>query len=139
MKKYTQKLKEIKLNPIHFILAFLVAFSVTPVVKKFAFKIGAVDIPKDNRRMHKNPIATMGGLAIIIGFFVSMMFNIIGTILNISTLILDKQILGLLIGIVLIVGIGIVLSQTIKFINVIAASLLASVLFFVLVHYISFQ
>ena len=36
---------------------------------------------------------------------------------------------------ILIVGIGIVLSQTIKFINVIAASLLASVLFFVLTNF----
>src|SRR3972149_5332484 len=36
---------------------------------------------------------------------------------------------------ILIVGIGIVLSQTIKFINVITASLLASVLFFVLTNF----
>ena len=36
---------------------------------------------------------------------------------------------------ILIVGIGIVLSQNIKFINVVAASLLASVLFFVLTNF----
>lgn len=45
----------------------------TPVVKKLAFKIKAVDVPKDNRRMHKKPIPRLGGLAIIFGFMVSIL------------------------------------------------------------------
>ena len=54
-----------------FIIAFVFSFATTPVVKRFAFKIKAIDIPKDNRRMHKRPIPRLGGLAIIFGFMVS--------------------------------------------------------------------
>ena len=53
--------------------AALIAFTTTPAVRVFAFKINAVDIPKDNRRMHKNPIPQVGGLAIFFGFLVTTM------------------------------------------------------------------
>ncbi len=36
--------------------AAVVAFITTPVVRSLAFKIGAVDVPRDNRRMHNHPI-----------------------------------------------------------------------------------
>lgn len=55
-----------------FIVALVLAFAATPLVKKLAFKIGAVDVPKDNRRMHKTPKALLGGLAIFYGFIVSV-------------------------------------------------------------------
>lgn len=94
---------------ISFIMAFIVAFAATPIAKKIAFGIGAVDIPKDNRRMHKKPMARLGGLAIVSGFLVSLLFNILLSMLSFSDVFrLDKQLLGLLIGAVLIVGIGII-------------------------------
>jgi len=37
---------------ISFVLAFIVALSATPIAKKIAVKVGAVDIPKDERRVH---------------------------------------------------------------------------------------
>ena len=49
-------------------LAALVAFTSTPAVSVLAYKIGAIDVPKDNRRMHKKPIPRIGGLAIFAGF-----------------------------------------------------------------------
>lgn len=52
-------------------LAALVAFTSTPAVSVFAYKIGAIDVPKDNRRMHKKPIPRIGGLAIFAGFVVA--------------------------------------------------------------------
>ncbi len=82
---------------ITFILAFIVTFSTTPFVKKFAFKIGAVDVPKDNRRMHKKPTARLGGLAIFFGFIISVLL-----FANI-----DKELLGLIIGCLIIVTLGI--------------------------------
>ena len=51
--------------------AAVVAFITTPVVRSLAFKIGAVDVPRDNRRMHNHPIPRMGGLAIFFGFILS--------------------------------------------------------------------
>lgn len=56
-----------------FVIAFVFSFAMTPVVKRFAFKIKAIDVPKDNRRMHKRPIPRLGGLAIIFGFMVSIL------------------------------------------------------------------
>ena len=44
--------------------AALIAFAATPIVRVFAYKIGAVDVPKDDRRMHKKPMPLLGGLAI---------------------------------------------------------------------------
>lgn len=85
---------------ITFAIAFIVAFSATPIVRRFAFKIGAVDIPKDERRMHKKPIALIGGLAIVAGFIVSLAFDLITTS---NLLTANKELLGLLTGIAIIV------------------------------------
>lgn len=52
-------------------LAALVAFTFTPAVSVLAYRIGAIDVPKDNRRMHKHPIPRIGGLAIFGGFIVA--------------------------------------------------------------------
>lgn len=84
---------------ITFVLAFIVAFSTTPIVRNLAFKIGAVDVPKDDRRMHNKPIPLMGGAAIITGFIVALAFDLATT----SNLVKPgREILGLLVGIFLI-------------------------------------
>lgn len=81
---------------ITFALAFIVAFSATPIVRRLAFKIGAVDVPKDERRMHNKPIALMGGLAIITGFLISLVFDLVTS----SNLVTPKrEIIGLVAGI----------------------------------------
>ena len=60
---------------LSFIVAFLVAFASTPLAEKIAVKIGAIDVPKDNRRMHKKPIPRLGGIAVLFsfGFLVSIL------------------------------------------------------------------
>ncbi|MBE0449891.1 MAG: undecaprenyl/decaprenyl-phosphate alpha-N-acetylglucosaminyl 1-phosphate transferase [Clostridia bacterium] len=54
------------------IIAGLISFLLTPQVIKLAHRFGAIDIPKDERRVHSIPIPLWGGLAIFTGFFVSM-------------------------------------------------------------------
>ena len=94
---------------VSFILAFIVAFSATPIAKKISFKIGAVDVPKDDRRMHKKPIARLGGLAIVAGFLVSILFTVVSALFDITNLFtVNIQLLGMLAGILIIVGVGIV-------------------------------
>ncbi|MGM9551399.1 MAG: MraY family glycosyltransferase [Clostridia bacterium] len=80
-----------------FLLSFVIAFAATPIVKRLAYKIGAVDVPKDARRMHKTPKARLGGLAIFLGFIVSACLF--------STL--PKTIVGMLLGSFIIVVLGI--------------------------------
>ena len=53
---------------VAFITAILVSYFITPWVMKLAKKVGAIDIPADNRRVHINPMPRLGGLAIFAGF-----------------------------------------------------------------------
>lgn len=53
---------------IAFVAALAVSFITTPFIKKLALKIGAIDVPKDERRVHDKPIPRLGGLAIYIAF-----------------------------------------------------------------------
>lgn len=83
------------------LVALLVAaacsFTATPLVKRAAYRLGAIDVPKDNRRMHKKPIPRMGGLAIYIAFMLgSLMFAQ-----------LDQQLKSILMGATIIVVLGV--------------------------------
>ena len=62
---------------IAFVLAFVVTFVTTPYTIKIAKKVGAVDIPKDERRMHKKSMPKFGGPAVILGFLVSTIYLLI--------------------------------------------------------------
>lgn len=62
---------------IAFLLAFIVAFMATPYTIKLAKKVGAVDVPKDERRMHKRAMPKFGGPAVILGFLVSVIYLLI--------------------------------------------------------------
>ncbi len=56
------------------ILAATISLLATPVARKLAYRIGAVDVPKDNRRVHKEPIPRMGGLAIYVAAISTFLF-----------------------------------------------------------------
>lgn len=62
---------------IPFAIALIVSFFFSPIAKKIAVRAGAIDVPKDGRRMHQKPVALMGGLAIITGFLVSVLYIVI--------------------------------------------------------------
>ncbi len=62
---------------IAFLLAFITSFVLTPYTIKIAKKIGAVDIPKDGRRMHKKAMPKFGGPAIIIAFLLSTSYLLV--------------------------------------------------------------
>ncbi len=51
--------------------AALISYTLTPPVRLLAFRIGAIDIPLDGRRMHTKPTPRIGGLAIFGGFLIS--------------------------------------------------------------------
>jgi len=94
---------------ISFILAFIVAFASTPIARKIAFRVGAIDVPKDSRRMHKKPIARLGGLAIVSGFIISLLFSMMSSFFNSqSPFNFDHKFLGFILGIVIILFICII-------------------------------
>ena len=85
------------------ILCFSVAFAIslgsTPIVKNLAYKIGAVDVPNDERRVHKEPIPRLGGLAIFYGFLIALLC---------FAKPIDSQMRGIIIGSLIIVGVSII-------------------------------
>ena len=58
---------------VAFILSFAVAVLITPLVKKIAIKIGATDQP-NTRKIHKEIMPRMGGLAIFIGVIAGFLY-----------------------------------------------------------------
>lgn len=55
-------------------IACIVSMLLTPLVRKMAFKYGAVDDPKrDERRVHKEPLPRWGGIAIYGGFVLAVL------------------------------------------------------------------
>ena len=92
---------------IAFLLAFITTFVLTPYTIKIAKKIGAVDIPKDSRRMHNKPIPKFGGPAIIIGFLLSTVYLIITSSIEGNINIFGPEnyvvkLIGLLLGIMVL-------------------------------------
>ena len=77
-------------------VAFIVAYVTTPPVKRFAEHVGAIDVPKDGRRVHDHPIPRMGGLAIFMGFVLSVLLFVNMT----------APVMGLLFGAVIIAVLG---------------------------------
>ena len=102
-----------------FVIAFIFTFATTPLVRRFAYKIGAVDIPRDKRRVHKRPTPRIGGLAIIFGFLVAIIsFNDSWT----------KELVSILIGVGILGVLGIIddckeLDAKLKFVVQIIAAL----------------
>ena len=105
---------------LSFVLSFGVSFFMTPPVKVFAEKVGAIDVPKDGRRVHDHPIPRMGGMAIFVGFLMSI-------IVFVS---FSPQIMGIVIGALIIAMMGAVddimnLKPWVKLVVQIVAALVA--------------
>ena len=78
-------------------MAGVLTYLLTPHVKDFAHQVGAIDVPRDARRMHKEPIPRLGGLAIFMGFLASAL--VFGK--------WDVSMLSILLGAMIIVVLGI--------------------------------
>lgn len=55
------------------VVTFLVSAMIVPKMIGVAKHIGAIDVPKDNRRAHTKPIPRLGGLGMFIAFLVGYM------------------------------------------------------------------
>lgn len=80
-----------------FFIAFFLVDIITPVVRYLAQKIGALDYP-NFRKIHKEPIPVLGGLALYLGF----------TLAVISTLDYNRALIGIIFASSIIVIMGIV-------------------------------
>ncbi|MBI4744226.1 MAG: undecaprenyl/decaprenyl-phosphate alpha-N-acetylglucosaminyl 1-phosphate transferase [Actinobacteria bacterium] len=103
-----------------FFIGLISSFLITPLVKKIAFKLKVVDFP-DERKVHDEPIPSLGGVAIFIGFLLGLILAII---------LFDKfslELAGIILGGTIIFVLGVIddikdLTPKIKFIGQISAS-----------------
>ena len=111
--------KELLCALFAFLCATAVSLIATPLIKKMACKFGAIDVPKDARRIHKKPIPLWGGIAIFLGFILSVLI-----FSDLST-----ELIGILVGATIIVILGAVddrfaLDAKVKFLVQIVAAVI---------------
>ncbi len=92
-------------NWLLYIAAFASAFGIsllaTPFAKSLALKLGAIDYPK-KRGMHNVPMPRLGGIAIVLGFMITMII-----LLPFTPALQTVQFLGFALGALIIVCVGI--------------------------------
>ncbi|WP_052296449.1 glycosyltransferase family 4 protein [Candidatus Epulonipiscium viviparus] len=90
-----------------YITAFVMAFSIslicTPIAKKIAIKLGAVAYPR-KRDMHEIPIPRMGGIAIVVGFILTLVLILPDPEMDVLE---SRHTAGILIGGLIIFALGI--------------------------------
>lgn len=106
---------------VGFVASCLLAILLTPLVKKLAFKVGAVSVP-NHRSVHSKIMPQMGGLAIFLAF--SIVYTIVSLIAHHYT---TDITMALLIGGTIIVLVGafddrLALSPKVKLLGQIAAA-----------------
>ncbi len=88
------------LGPFRYVAAFSVAFILslyfTPVIRKGAIAYGVVDKPDGALKVHEEPVAYLGGIAIYMSFLFALAF----------TYDFDTEVLGLLLSASIIVMLG---------------------------------
>ncbi len=93
------------LNWLFYMAAFATSFAIsllaTPYAKKLAYKLKAIDYPK-SRGLHNEPMPLIGGLAIVVGFFATLLL-----MAPFITNFISKQFFGFIIGGIIIVALGV--------------------------------
>lgn len=60
------------------IVAFLVTLFATPVMRRLAVANGIIDRPTTERKIHRQPIAYLGGLAVFLGLIAGILYSYLG-------------------------------------------------------------
>ena len=91
-----------------FVISCVATAILTPFSIRLAYKVGAIDVPKDERRAHSKPMPRIGGLSFIIGFFVSTLIMFLSCNIDRTVNFKDINIWGFYIGAIIISAIGLI-------------------------------
>lgn len=64
-----------------FIVSFLAALLATPIMRKLAVAYGVIDRPSESRKVHRMPVAYLGGAAVFLGLLAGILFSYIATLI----------------------------------------------------------
>jgi UDP-GlcNAc:undecaprenyl-phosphate GlcNAc-1-phosphate transferase len=91
-----------------FLLAMTITAALTPLVRRAALNVGAVDEP-GGRRVHVRKIPRLGGIAIVVGFFLPLAtLFVLRTHAGVTLFSESRVTIGLTVGAVLIVAAGLI-------------------------------
>ncbi len=62
-----------------FIVSFLVTLAMTPVMRRLAIWQGVIDRPSDPRKIHRIPVAYLGGVAVFLGIIAGIFFSLLAS------------------------------------------------------------
>lgn len=57
------------------VVAFFVTLIATPIMRRLAVKYGVIDRPNEARKIHKQPIAYLGGAAVFLGIMAAILYS----------------------------------------------------------------
>ncbi len=57
------------------VIAFLVTLATTPVMRRMAVKHGVIDRPNEARKIHRQPIAYLGGVGVFLGLMAGILYS----------------------------------------------------------------
>ena len=79
-----------------FVTALFVTYVLTPIIKRLAVRVGAMDVP-DARKVHHGSIPRLGGLAIFIGLYCSCSCYCVDL----------SSVMGLIAGSIILIAVGV--------------------------------
>lgn len=96
-----------------FVVAFLVTLLVTPLMRRLAVANGVIDQPNDPRKVHRIPIAYLGGVAVYLGVLAAVTFSFISATTSLPLMeshALDQKIVpfSILLGMTVIMVTGLI-------------------------------
>ncbi|SHI45015.1 UDP-GlcNAc:undecaprenyl-phosphate GlcNAc-1-phosphate transferase [Clostridium amylolyticum] len=62
------------------LISATLSFILTPIMKTLSIKLNILDIPKDKRKIHKNPMPLLGGVGIYLAFIITILIMRRGSI-----------------------------------------------------------
>src|SRR5262245_35498711 len=90
-----------------FLVAVVVVVAVTPIVRRFALDVGAVDRPGE-RRVHGRAIPRLGGIGLVLAFFAPLLL-LFGLETDVARQFFSEpmRIVGLVTGGLIVCGLGV--------------------------------
>ena len=90
-----------------FFIALAIVVGVTPLVRRFAIDVGAVDRPGE-RRVHERVIPRLGGIALVLAFFAPLLV-LFGVETEVARVFFSEplRIVGLVAGGLIVSGLGV--------------------------------
>jgi len=91
-----------------FVIACVATAILTPFTIRLAYRLGAVDIPKDERRVHSKPMPRIGGLSFIAGFFIATLIMFLLCNIDRTVNLQEVNIWGFYLGAIIISVVGLI-------------------------------